>query len=86
MRAHECTCHSSRSLQRHLTHQSTSFSRMLDAVRADLALKYLRQSELAVADIAEILGFSETSALTRAFSRWYGHSPRRERNHSRLPV
>ncbi|MBK9520163.1 MAG: AraC family transcriptional regulator [Rhodocyclaceae bacterium] len=77
---------SSRSLQRHLTHQSTSFSRMLDAVRADLALKYLRQSELAVADIAEILGFSETSALTRAFSRWYGHSPRRERNHSRLPV
>ena len=75
---------SSRSLQRHLTDQSTSFSSMLDAVRADLALKYLSQSELAVADIAEILGFSETSALTRAFGRWYGHNPRRARNEARM--
>ena len=75
-----------RSLQRHLTDQSTSFSAMLDAVRADLALKYLRQSELPIADIAEILGFSETSVLTRAFSRWYGYTPRSARNHARLPV
>ena len=70
---------STRSLQRNLTDADTNFSAMLDAVRADLALKYLRQSGLAVADIAEILGFSETSALTRAFGRWYGHSPRRAR-------
>jgi AraC-like DNA-binding protein len=73
---------STRSLQRHLTEERTSFSEMLDAVRADLALKYLRQSELAFADIAEILGFSESSALTRAFNRWYGHSPRYERRGS----
>lgn len=77
---------SCRSLQRHLTDQHTSFSRLLDAVRADLALKYLRQSELAIGDIAEILAFSETSALTRAFGRWYGHSPRRARDAARLPV
>lgn len=77
---------STRSLQRHLTDQHTSFSHMLDAVRADLAMKYLRQSELAIADIAEILGFSETSALTRAFRRWYGHSPRHERRDSGLTV
>jgi AraC-like DNA-binding protein len=71
---------STRSLQRHLTEERTSFSQMLDAARADLALKYLRQSELEVADIAEILGFSESSALTRAFKRWYGQSPRRARH------
>lgn len=71
---------SSRSLQRKLAEENTSFSAVLDAVRADLALKYLRQSELTIAAIAEILGFSETSALTRAFRRWYGQSPRRVRH------
>ena len=77
---------STRSLQRHLTDENTSFTSLLDAVRADLVLKYLRQSELAIADIADILGFSETSALTRAFRRWYGHSPRHERREASLAV
>jgi AraC-like DNA-binding protein len=67
---------STRSLQRYLIKENTSFSAVLDAVRADLALKYLRQSELPVAAIAELLGFCETSALTRACRRWYGQSPR----------
>ncbi|MDO8698725.1 MAG: AraC family transcriptional regulator [Pseudomonas sp.] len=67
---------STRSLQRYLIKEKTSFSAVLDGVRADLALKYLRQSELPIAAIAELLGFSETSALTRACRRWYGQSPR----------
>lgn len=70
---------SARSLQRKLAEEKTSFSAVLDAVRADLALKYLQQSDLPIAAIAEILGFSETSALTRAFRRWYGQSPHRVR-------
>jgi AraC-like DNA-binding protein len=71
---------SHRSLQRKLAEEKTSFSEILDAVRADLALKYLRQSDLQIAAIAEILGFSETSTLTRAFRRWYGQSPRRAKH------
>lgn len=71
---------STRSLQRRLTEENTSFNAILDAVRADLALHYLRQSELPIGAIAEILGFSETSALTRAFQRWYGRTPRNTRD------
>ena len=71
---------SPRSLQRKLAEEKTSFSEILDAVRADLALKYLQQSDLKIAAIAEILGFSETSTLTRAFRRWYGQSPRRAKH------
>jgi AraC-like DNA-binding protein len=70
---------SSRRLKYLLAIDNTSFDHLLDAVRADLAMRYLRQSDLAVSEIAEILGFAETSVLTRAFRRWYGVSPRTAR-------
>jgi len=65
-----------RTLQRRLADEDTSFEAIVDAVRADLALTYLKDSRLAVAEVAEILQFSETSALSRAFRRWHGASPR----------
>ena len=66
-----------RSLQHKLAEEGASFGEILDQVRADLALSYLRDSERSVAAVAEILQLTETSALTRAFCRWYGVSPRR---------
>jgi len=67
---------SKRSLQRRLTSAGSSFGAIADAVRSDLALAYLRDSRLTVAQIAETLHFSETSALSRAVRRWHGRSPR----------
>jgi AraC-like DNA-binding protein len=66
---------SARTLQRRLTAEQTSFDHIVDEVRADLAVSYLRDSKLTVAAVAEILQFSETSALSRAFRRWYGLAP-----------
>lgn len=71
-----------RTLQEHLQAQGRSFKDIKDAVRADLALKYLRHSELSLAEIAEILGYSELSALSRAFRRWHGRSARALRSAS----
>jgi AraC-like DNA-binding protein len=68
-----------RTFQRQLATEGTTYEAIVDAVRADLALAYLRDSNLAVAEIAETLQFSETSALTRAVRRWHGKSPRRLR-------
>lgn len=65
----------SRTLQRRLAAEQTNFDQILDKVRADLAMHYLRDSNLSVAAVAEILQFSETSALSRAFRRWYGMAP-----------
>ncbi len=64
-----------RTVQRRLSEEQTSFDQILDKVRADLSMSYLRDSELSVAAVAEILQFSETSALSRAFRRWYGMAP-----------
>ncbi len=70
---------SQRSLQRRLAEAGTTFQQLRDRVRADIALKYLRQSSLRVAQIGEVLGYSEPSAFTRAFRRQHGYPPSQAR-------
>ena len=65
-----------RTLQEHLQAQGRSFQDIRDTVRADLARKYLKHSSLSLAQIAEILGYSEPSAFSRSFRRWHGVSAR----------
>ena len=67
---------SRRTLQRRLAASGTSFESLVGQVRAGLAHSYLSESRLTVGEIAEILQFSETSALSRAVRRWFGQSPR----------
>ncbi|MBL0001216.1 MAG: helix-turn-helix domain-containing protein [Sphingomonadales bacterium] len=71
---------SRRTLQRRLTAHGTSFADIFVRVRASLALLYLRESSLTVAESAEILQFSQTSALSRFMTRTSGKSPRQIRN------
>lgn len=60
---------SSRNLQRKLSGQSTSYRELLDALRYELATHYAAQ-QVGAADIARLLGFTETSAFYRALKRW----------------
>lgn len=71
---------SARTLQRRLREQSSSHNELLDEMRKDRAVKYLRESEIAVCEVAYLLGFSESSALHRAFKRWTGMTPSEFRN------
>jgi len=68
-----------RSTQRKLQEYGTSFSQVLDAIRKEMALTYLRQTHNSVLYVSERLGFSEQSAFQRAFKRWTGTTPRRYR-------
>lgn len=61
-----------RTLQEHLAARGSSFKQIKDAVRADLALNYVRQSALSLSAIAEILGYAELSTFSRSFRRWHG--------------
>lgn len=61
-----------RTLHRHLLREGQSFSDILDAVRSDLAVKYLTQYHRPLKDLAELLGFSELSAFSRWFAKRYG--------------
>lgn len=66
---------SERGLQRALAAEGLSFRALVDAVRRDLAEGLLVNSDYALAEIAFVAGFSEQSALTRAFRRWHGVPP-----------
>ncbi|HKO96644.1 MAG TPA: AraC family transcriptional regulator [Pyrinomonadaceae bacterium] len=66
---------SGRTLQRKLREQGTSHQELLDEMRRDLAIRYLREPEMAICEVAYLLGFSESSALHRAFKRWTGMTP-----------
>lgn len=68
-----------RTLQRRLGEEGSSFSRVLDDLRRDLANELLADRKLAVSEVAFLLGYSEPSAFQRAFRRWYDVSPRRFR-------
>ena len=70
---------STRSLQRHLTQAAVTFEAIRDSVRADLAKKYLLQSTMSVAEIADVLGYSQPSAFARSFRRWHRMTPLRFR-------
>jgi len=67
---------SASTLQRRLRQEGTSYQRLLDATRRELALEYLKEREHSLADIAFLLGFADQSNFTRAFRRWTGKTPR----------
>lgn len=66
---------SPRTLQRRLKQQGTSIQLLLDEVRREIALQSVESSQLPLAEIAFMLGFSEASAFHRAFKRWAGCTP-----------
>lgn len=76
---------SSRTLHRRLAEAGTSFERLLDDTRRDLAAEYLRRSDYSVGEVAYLLGFAETSSFNRAFRRWTGKSPSDFRHPSAAP-
>ena len=66
---------SSRSLRRKLQEEGTSFRELVDEVRAQVAIKYVRDTDLSIEDITSALGFNEASAFRHAFRRWTGSAP-----------
>lgn len=74
---------STRTLQRRLARAGTRFQTLLDETRHALACDYLRDPRLEMTEIAQLLGFSEQSAFTRAFRHWTGETPARWRRRHR---
>jgi AraC-like DNA-binding protein len=68
-----------RTLQRRLRAEGVTFETIKDGVRRDVALRYLQNSSLPLIRVANILGYSETSALSRSCYRWFSASPRQLR-------
>jgi len=66
---------SRRTLQRRLRAEKTSFQKVLQEVRALLAVNYLSDKLLKALEVAMLLGYSSISSFTTAFKSWYDMPP-----------
>ncbi|WP_122316539.1 AraC family transcriptional regulator [Pseudomonas cichorii] len=62
-------------LRRKLADEGTRFRSILNDTRRDLAMTYIRDTELAFGEIAYLLGFASAEAFQRAFKRWNSQTP-----------
>ena len=62
-------------LRRRLEAEGTSYQRIKDQLRLDLAIDQLSRTDRPGADIGLQLGFGDASAFYRAFKRWSGVQP-----------
>ena len=66
---------SPRTLQRQMKEHATNFKNVMDDTRRRFAVSYLKDRRNTLAEIAFLLGYSESAAFTRAFKRWTGFTP-----------
>ena len=66
---------SARTLRRRLEKEGTSYQRIKDNARRDVAISLLSRQGMTVSEVAEQIGFSDPSAFHRSFKKWTGQSP-----------
>ena len=62
-------------LQRALSNEGTSFTKILTRVRSELALRLLRNPVIPISQVAANLDYAHTAPFTTAFRRWHDMSP-----------
>jgi AraC-like DNA-binding protein len=75
---------SSRTLQRRLQESGSSFQRVLEEARHQLARHYLNNSVLELNEAAYLLGYEDANSFVRAFRSWEGVPPARWREMQRV--
>jgi len=68
-----------RTLHRRLQAFGVTFKQLVDECRSSIARELLEDSDLEAGMVAEILGYADASAFTRAFRRWSDTTPARWR-------
>ncbi len=74
---------SGRTLQRRLGERGLAWKTLVEEVRRELALRYLKDDHNSLTELAFLLGYSDLSAFDRAFRRWLGTTPAAERRRLR---
>ena len=70
---------STRTLHRRLEVKQLNFQTVLQQTRKKLAMHYLSDLSLSLAEVSFLLGYSEQSAFNRAFRGWFDLTPKKAR-------
>ena len=71
-----------RTIHRHLAREGKTFSGLVEAVRRELAERYVKEPHRSLAEVSSLLGFSAPSG----FSRWYRQRFKAKPSERRAPV
>ena len=71
---------SSRSVQRSLKEENTSFRQLQELAREELSLALLQSEKISVKEVSYLLGYATISGFIKAFKRWQGVSPKEYKN------
>ncbi len=71
---------SARALSQKLAEENTSYDEVVDGLRRSLALQYVKEPSISLAQIAWLLGYEEPTSFSHAFARWVGKSVSEARN------
>ena len=74
---------SPQALRRHLKEEGSSYQKIKDAIRRDIAIEKICVQNMAVHEVASFLGFTEPRSFTRAFKHWTGISPKRYKHRNK---
>jgi AraC-like DNA-binding protein len=76
---------SERTLSEGLAEENTSFDHVVDRLRHSLALQYVKERHISIAQIAWLLGYEGPTSFNLAFARWTGRSASQVRNERQQP-
>ena len=62
-------------LRRKLKEEDSAYQSLVDEMRRDVAMSYMKNTDLSFGEISYLLGFSTPGAFQRAFKRWSGQTP-----------
>ncbi len=68
-------CLSPSTLRRRLADEGQTYQGLKDSVRRELAIAWLAEAEPGLGEIAERLGFADSSSFYKAFRKWFGCNP-----------
>jgi AraC-like DNA-binding protein len=64
-----------RTLERLLSREATTFRTLVQEMRFEIAGELMKNTNASMGAIAEMLGYSDSTAFSRAFSKRHGHPP-----------
>ena len=67
---------SPRTLSRRLADKACTYKQLLNESRRDIAIDYLRDTQLSVEHIAELVDYSDAANFRKAFKKWTGRRPK----------
>ena len=65
-----------RTLQRRLSEEGYTYKEIIEVLRKDMALSYLKKPEISIKEVAYLLSYADPSVFIRSFKRWTGETPK----------